>query len=116
LKNERKREQPKKKNEREENPRSIMAPRAEHDGRVRQAQPVLVVAGQVGDQLADVCVALAGHHEADGEARGVGGGRDEVEAAERAEGTLALEVHVEDYACVLRIVRRAEDGGRGWWW
>jgi hypothetical protein len=77
---------------------------------------VFVVARQVGDQLTDVCVALAGHHEADREACGVGGGRDEGEAAEGAEGALALEVQVEDYACVVRIVRRAEDGGRGWWW
>lgn len=75
-----------------------MAPGAEHDGWVRQTQPVPVVPVEVLDQLADVFVALARHHEPDREARGVGGWRDELEASEGAEGALALQIHVEDDA------------------
>lgn len=75
-----------------------MAPGAEHDGWVRQTQPVPVVSVEVLDQLADVFVALACHHEADREAGRVGSWRDELEASEGAEGPFALQVHVQDDA------------------
>ena len=77
-----------------------MTPSPKHNRRIRQEQPVPVIPLQAVHQLPDEGVAPAGHHEADGEARGVGGGRGELEAAERAERALALQVHVEDCACV----------------
>lgn len=53
-----------------------------------------VISLEVPYQLADKLTSLAGHHEANREAHGVGGGCDELEAAERAECSVALKIHV----------------------
>lgn len=78
-----------------------MAARAEHDSRVREAQPVFVVGSEVADDVADELVASAGHHEADGEADRMSFGGHKVESSQRAQSARALEVHVEDYAAVF---------------
>lgn len=83
--------------------RRVVAPRAEHDGRVRQAEPVPVVPPQVPHQLAHVFISLARHHEPDREAGRVRRGGHELEAPQRAKGALALEVHVQDDACTKPV-------------
>lgn len=77
----------------------VVTPSREHDCRIGKSEPVPVVPLQVGNQLSDKLVALLSHHETDREASWVCGGSDKVEAAERAEGALALEVHIQDDTC-----------------
>lgn len=81
--------------------RGIVAARAEHDSRVGEAQPVLVVSGQVVDNIADETVAPAGHHETNGEADRMSFRRHETESSKRAEGASAFKVHVEHNAAVF---------------
>lgn len=81
--------------------RGIVAARAEHDRRVGEAQPVLVVSGQVVDNIADEAIAPAGHHETDGEADRMSFRRHETESSKRAESAGAFEVHVQHHAAVF---------------
>lgn len=76
--------------------RRKMAASAEHDGCVRKPQPFFVVNGEVADNVANKGIALAGHHEPDREACRVSLGGNKGEASERTQGSLALEVHIQD--------------------
>lgn len=78
--------------------RCKMATGAEHDRRVGQHQPATAVLLEAVHNGAHERVVALGHHEAAGEADGHGLDGHEAEAAQRAEGAFAPEVHVENGA------------------
>lgn len=58
-----------------------MAASAEHDCHIRKEKPIMIVSGKIINEVSYKIVALAGHHEADREARWVSGWSDKVEAS-----------------------------------
>lgn len=71
-----------------------MAASAEHDGNVGKAEPIAVVQLEALDQCGHEGIMLAGHHEADGEACGMGRGCDEIKTSKRSERASALQIHI----------------------
>lgn len=55
----------------------------------------MVIWGEVVDEIFDKCIALAGHHEADREARRMSGRSDKIEAPQRSQAAFAGEVEVQ---------------------
>jgi len=60
-----------------------MAACAEHDGRVWQSEPVVIINFEIANQLSHKCIPFARHHESDREAGRMRRGCDEAKSSER---------------------------------
>lgn len=88
-----------------------MTSSTEHDSRVWQTEPLLVVDGKITHNVTDKRVLFARHHESDGEPSWMRFRSNERESSQRPETPLAFEVHVQNHTpiCIQKHISESVD-------